>query len=132
MTGIGTAEADVVKPKKLSSPTIRAAVDVARRKAAPAAVAAAKAEAQRLAAASGLTLLGDVLNVAEQPATPFGPFYGVDGTFGPGKYCGTIRTPIFKRNSKGRRVFTHKFRSHFGCRVPPEVVLTVAVTFAAQ
>jgi len=31
-----------------------------------------------------------------------------------------------------RAVFTHRFRSHFGCRVPSEVSQTISVTFAAS
>ena len=133
VTAVATANVPVAKNVAKNSPAIRAAVEAAREKAGPAAIALAKEEAQRLAAAAGLTL-GPLTSVAEQPASPFGPFsnYGADGTFGPGKFCGKIRTPIFRRDKHGRRVFTHRFRTHFGCRIPPQVSTTVSVTFAAS
>ena len=132
VTAIASASVRVVRPAHLSSATIGRAVEAARAKSAPAAVANAREEATRLAAAAGLTL-GELQSVAEQAASPYGPFsgYGLDGTFGPGKYCGTIRTAIFKTDANGRRVFQHRFRSHFGCRVPSTATTTIAATFAA-
>lgn len=133
ITALASAAVPVIRPAHLSSATIAKAVDIARAKSGPAAVAHAREEAQRLAAASGLTL-GALRAVSEQSGFPYGPFggYGADGTFGPGKYCGTVRTAVFKRDSSGRRVFQHRFRSHFGCRVPRTATTTLAATFAAS
>jgi hypothetical protein len=62
---------------------------------------------------------------------PYGPYFGIYGTFGPDRFCGTIRTAKFKRdkNAKRKRVGT---RTRHTCRVPPTVTSTVMVTFAAQ
>jgi Protein of unknown function (DUF541) len=132
VTASASASVPVSKHVAKNSPAIRAAVEAAREKAGPRAIALATEEARRLAAAAGLTL-GALTGISEQPASPFGPFsnYGTDGTFGPGKFCGKIRTAIFRRDKNGRRVFTHRFRTHFGCRIPPQVTTTVSVTFAA-
>lgn len=132
VTALATASVAVARPVHLSNATIRAAVATARTNAGPAAVANVRAEAQRLASAAGLTL-GALQSVAEQAGFPFGPFGGlVDGTFGPNKYCGTIRTPVFKRDKHGHNVFQHRFHSHVGCRVPPSVAVSVSATFAAS
>lgn len=132
VTALASAAVKVQRPASLSSATIGRAVEAAREKSGPAAVRNAREEATRLAAAAGLTL-GALQSVAEQSPSPFGPFggYGLDGTFGPGRYCGRIRTAVFKRDARGRRVFQRRFRTRFGCRVPPTVTTTVSVTFAA-
>lgn len=130
VTAVASASVKVKKDVAQTDAAIGAAVEAARAKVGPAAVANATEEAQRLAAAGKLTL-GPLISIAESPPFPFGPYapYGVDGTFGPGKFCGTIRTPIFHKGKNGRRVFTHKFRSHPGCRVPPQVTATISATF---
>jgi hypothetical protein len=117
-----------------NSKAIAAAVEAARNRAIPLAIANAREEAQRIAAAGRLTL-GALVSVSEPPPSPFfggpvGAAYGAEGTFGPDRYCGQIRTPITRRNANGRRVFTGRFRSHFGCRIPSEVAQTVTATFA--
>jgi hypothetical protein len=135
ITAVASGAVKVQRPAKLSSPTIAAAVEAAREKAGPLALANAHEEAQRLAAAAGVTL-GDLQSISEQSFGPYGygPFggYGLDGTFGPGKYCGTIRTPIFRRTKSGGRIFAHRFRTHFGCRVPGQVVVTLSATYAVS
>ena len=133
VTAIASSEVQVPQNTAKNDAAIAAAVAAALDKAAPDAIARAKIEAQKLAAASGWTL-GEMTNVSELPPSPFGPYgnYGQDGTFGPGKYCGTIRTPIFRKGKNGRRIFTRKFRSHYGCRIPAEVTATLSATFAAS
>jgi Protein of unknown function (DUF541) len=116
-----------------NSKAIAAAVEAARERAIRLAIANAREEAQRLAAAGGLTL-GPLVSVSEPPPSPFlgGPLggpYGAEGTFGPGRFCGQIRTPIRRRNAQGRLVSTGHVRSRFGCRVPAEVTQTVSATF---
>jgi len=132
VTAIATARVIVDQDVEKNSEAIGKAVSAARVKAGPLAVAAAREEAGRLALASRLTL-GELLVVAEQSPAPFGFYgpFGDEGTFGPGKYCGTIRTRIFTRNAEGRRRATGRSRSRFGCRIPREVAQTVSVTFAA-
>src|SRR3954449_8858932 len=119
-------------PARRTVPLAAAAVDAARDRAIPLAIANSREEAQRLAAAGGLTL-GPLVSVSAPPprpvcrrpprpgALPPGPLgwvpepqpspffggplgaaYGAEGTFGPGKFCGQIRTPIRRRNAEGR------------------------------
>jgi hypothetical protein len=136
ITAIATGRATVDKSVAQNSKAIAAAVEAARNRAIPLAITNAREEAQRLAAAGGLTL-GPLQSVAEPQPSPFfggpggGP-YGTEGTFGPGKFCGKIRTPIRRRTAAGQLRFTGRFRSRFGCRVPSEVAQTVSATFAVS
>jgi len=134
ITAIAAGRVPVNRSVAQNNRAIAAAVESARNRAIPLAVAHAREEAQRLAAAGGLTL-GPLVSVSEPEPSPFfggpvGGAYGAEGTFGPGKFCGRIRTPIRRRNARGRLVNTGRTRSHFGCRVPPEVTQTVSATFA--
>jgi len=130
VSAVGGAAVKVVRPAHKSDASIRKAVDAAREKVYPAAVASARQEAQRLASALGVQL-GALQTVAEQSNFPFGPsnVAGLDGTFPNGKFCGTVRVAVFKQTKDGRRPIPGKFRKHFGCRVPPSVTLTVTATF---
>jgi hypothetical protein len=120
-----------------NSKAIGAAVEAARNRAIRVAVANAREEAQRLAAAAGGMTLGALVSVAEPQPSPFlggpgGGAYGTEGTFGPGKFCGRIRTPIRRRDARGVLRNTGRFRTRFGCRVPSEVAQTVSATFAVS
>lgn len=131
VTSAGTGQVKVRKPATLNDQTIRRAVAAAHASAVPKAVAAAQAEAQLLAAGASLTL-GALQGVAEQPPTPFAPFsYGELGTFGPGRYCGTITRVTFHRTQSGRRVPGRRRRVHT-CRVPARVSVNVTATYAAS
>jgi hypothetical protein len=119
-----------------NSKAIGAAIEAARNRAIRVAVGNAREEAQRLAAAGGMTL-GALVSVAEPQPSPFlggpgGGAYGTEGTFGPGKFCGRIRTPIRRRDARGVLRNTGRFRTRFGCRVPSEVAQTVSATFAVS
>jgi hypothetical protein len=131
VAAVGAASVKVKAPsdRKHEAP-IRAAVEAAEAKALPRAIAEARSKAAELARLSGLTL-GAVVSVSDAPTSPYGPYFGFYGTFGPDRFCGTIRTSVFKRdkNGKRRRVGT---RTRHTCRVPPTVTSTVTVTFAAQ
>ena len=129
-----TAAGRVTIPRDIArnSKAIGAAVEAAHDRAVRLAIANAREEAVRLAAAGGLTL-GALVTVAEAQPSPFfggSSVYGADGTFGPGKFCGQIRTPIRRRTASGR-LQTVGSRAHFGCRIPPEVSQAVSATFAA-
>jgi Protein of unknown function (DUF541) len=132
VTGLGSGAVKVDKPSTLNDQTIRKAVLAARQAAVPKAVVAAQAEAQRLAAGAGLTL-GGLQSISEEPASPYGPFgfYGELGTFGPGRYCGTVTRVQFHRTKSGRRVPGKRRRVHT-CRVPSQVSVSVAATYAAS
>jgi uncharacterized protein YggE len=127
ITASGVGVARVNQQVERTQTAIAAAVERARDRAVPAAVSRAGGQARRIAAATGLTL-GAVVAVAE-PGTPFG-FFGPDGTFGPGRYCGTV--PRFRtvvRDGRRRRVRVGARRT---CRVPREVVTSLSVTYALQ
>ena len=129
-----TAAGRVTIPRDVAknSKAIGAAVEAAHDRAVRLAIANAREEAVRLAVAGGLTL-GALVAVAEAQPSPFfggSSVYGADGTFGPGKFCGQIRTPIRRRTASGR-LQTVGSRAHFGCRIPPEVSQAVSATFAA-
>jgi Protein of unknown function (DUF541) len=132
ITALGTGTVHVAKPRAQTNAAIGRVVSAARQAAGPVAVRAAGQEAQRLAQAAGLTL-GALVSIAEQPASPYGPFfgYGVEGTFGPGRFCGTIRVPIFRRDAQGHRHLTHRFRKRHRCRYPHEISMTLSATYAA-
>jgi hypothetical protein len=127
----GAVSVKVTAPsdKKHEAP-IRAAVEAAEAKALPRAIDAARAHAADLARLSGLTL-GAIVSISDAPSSPYGPFFGFYGTFGPDRFCGTIRTSVLKRDKNGKR---HRVLgpSHRVCRVPRTVTSTVTVTFAAQ
>ncbi len=130
--GIGTAS---VKPKdRKSNASIKEAVEAADTAARPKAIASARERATELAQAAGLTL-GGITSVSEASNVPYyGPFgvpYALQGTFGPGKFCGTIRSSHLKRDSKGNvhRVLGKRRRV---CRFPSTINVSLTVTFAAS
>jgi hypothetical protein len=129
-----TVEATGVASVKVKAPSdrtheapIRAAVEAAEAKALPRALADARSKAADLARLSGMTL-GAIVAISDTQSSPYGPFFY--GTFGPDRFCGTLRTPVFKRGKDGKR---HRVgtRTRHTCRVPPTVTSTVSVTFAA-
>lgn len=123
LTAIGTGTVKVKRPERLSNETIARAVDQARDKLAPEALRIARIEAVRLGYAANLTVGGLVAvnDVAPSPYGGFGPPFGgpgIEGTFGPGEYCGTV--PSRRDRPERRRT----------CHVPPFVTRTVAATYA--
>lgn len=127
----GLASVRVTPPRdRHHEAPIRAAVEAAEDKALPRAVADARSKATQLAKLVGLTL-GPVVAISDTPASPYGPFGAFYGTFGPDRFCGTIRTAVFKTNSAGKRVRVGT-RARHTCRVPATVTAAVTVTFAAQ
>ena len=127
----GAASVTVVKPgDRTHEAPIRAAVEAAEAKALPRAIADARSRAAELARLAGLTL-GPIVAISDAPASPYGPFIGFYSRFGPDRFCGTVHTTVFrtdKATGRRRRVGT---RSRHLCQIPPTVVATVTVTFAA-
>ena len=85
------------------------------------------------AAAAGVTL-GPLVSVSNeaQPSLGgvyYGPIYPATGSFGPGQYCGTVRTRSVHVDQNGKRHYG-KPKAHRVCRVPPVVQRAVALTFA--
>jgi type IV secretory pathway TrbL component len=109
---------------------IRAAVEAAEAKALPHAMAAAREKAAALARLSGLTL-GAIVSVSDAQTSPYGPF-GFYGTFGPDRFCGTVRTSVFKTDKTTGKRKRVGFRTHHTCRVPSLVTSSLTVTFAAS
>lgn len=128
--GLGTAK---VTPKDAKdNDSIKAAVADATKKALPAAIQDARTQAGRLAAAAGVTL-GPLVSITNQ-AQPYGgvfygPIYPVTGTFGPGKFCGKVRSRSVRIDREGKRHYG-KAKTRRVCRVPPTVQQAVALTFA--
>jgi hypothetical protein len=114
----------------MSNESIAAAVEAAEAAASPRALADGVARAARLAQLSGMKL-GSLLAIAEGAPSPFGFYgpYGQEGTFGPGRFCGTIRSSTLVKTKSGKRKrITH---TRQGCRVPREVAQSLTMTFAA-
>jgi hypothetical protein len=129
ITAVATSEVPINQHVEKTNAAVKAAIERSRVRAGPLAIALAVQEAQRLATAAGMTL-GPLQAVAELPPSPFGPFsYGLDGTLGPGRWCGQLTSVRFvTRDGKRRRVT----RRHYGCRIPREAAQTVSVTYAAS
>jgi hypothetical protein len=133
VTTIGASTAGVKPADRKSNASIKAAVDAADASARPKAIVAARERATELAQAAGL-VLGAITSVSDAPALPYyGPFgapYALQGTFGPGRFCGQVRTWHRVRGSDGRlrRVLGKRHRV---CRIPPSVTVSLTVTFAA-
>jgi hypothetical protein len=125
-TGVASVKVKAPSDRTHEAP-IRAAVEAAEAKALPRALAEARSKAADLARLSGLTI-GAIVSISDTASSPYGPFFY--GTFGPDRFCGTIRTSVFKRGKDGKR---HRVgtRTRHTCRVPPTVTSTVSVTFAA-
>jgi uncharacterized protein YggE len=127
--GLGTVK---VTPKdRTSNDSIVAAVKAADAKALRRAVADARDQAAKLAAAGGVTLgpLVSLANSTSNGGVFYGPYYGTTGTFGPGKFCGTVRTRSVTIGKDGKR-HLGKLRSRRTCRIPSVVQRTVQLTFA--
>ena len=121
-----------VEPKPLdkkSNASIKKAVEQARAKAVPLAIADGRGRAATLSQLAGIPL-GALISIAEAPAAPYffpGPF-GEDGTFGPGEYCGTVRTRIFRRDAQGRRRAVGT-RTRRLCRIPSYINSSLTMVF---
>jgi uncharacterized protein YggE len=128
----GTGAIKVTPKDAKSNTSIIAAVDAAQAKALPAALKDAQVQALELAGAAGVTL-GPLLSVSNV-ASPvggvfFGPYYSTTGTFGPGKYCGNVRTRSVTIGKDGKRHYG-KFHTRRTCRVPQVVQRSVQLTYA--
>lgn len=131
LVAVGTGVVKVTPKDKTSNASIVAAVEAAEAKALPKALAEARSEATELATAAGVTL-GPLISLSNSPASGgvfFGPYYPTTGTFGPGKFCGNVRTRSVKIGKDGKRHFG-KTRTHRTCRIPPTVQRSVQLTFA--
>jgi hypothetical protein len=132
LVSVGTGTIKVTPKDRTSNPSIVAAVEAAETKALPAALAEAREEATKLAAAAGVTLgpLVSLSNTATSNGGYFvGPYYPTTGTFGPGKFCGNVRTRSVTVGKDGKR-HLGKIRTRRTCRIPSVVQRSVQLTFA--
>jgi hypothetical protein len=123
----GDAAAPVRPRDRRSSSSIRFAMDAARAAAAPVALAEARADAARLASASGIAP-GALFSIAEvrRPFEDPGA-----GPFGPGRFCGTIERPVFRRDPvSGRRRVVRRV-SERRCFFPPTVSVGLRIAYVA-
>jgi uncharacterized protein YggE len=134
LTVTGTAQ---VKPKPRNAKnneSIKGAVAKARRAAVPLALADGRGRALNLARLTG-RVLGELASItaASGAGGPFfiGPYYGEDGTFGPGRYCGTVRSAIFRTDASGKRRVVGT-RARRRCRVPQYVTANLTMTFSTS
>jgi uncharacterized protein YggE len=130
ITVTGSAQVTPKPRNKESEPSIKKAVADARRAAIPLAIGNGQGRAATLSKLAGIPL-GKLISIAEAAPSPFyypGP-YGEDGTFGPGKYCGTVRSAIFRRDAQGRRRVVGT-RSVHRCRVPRVVSSNLILVFS--
>ena len=124
----GTGSAKVTPKDRKSDKSIQAAVDHAQSSSLPLAFADAKTQAGQLAAQAGVAL-GALVSIANSPGPIyFGP-YGSTGSFGPGKWCGSVRTRSVTVGKDGTRHYG-KYHTHRTCRFPSSVTRTVTLTFA--
>lgn len=131
VTVIGTGQSKPKPRDRKSNASITKAVHDAERAAIPKALGNGKGRAARLAKLSGLRLVA-LHSVSETSPSPFGFYgsYGAQGTFGPGRYCGTVRTSVYRTGSDGKRHRTGT-RSRRSCRVPDSVTASLTMTFTA-
>lgn len=123
-SGSGTAP---VRATRMTSPAIRSALRRAQPVSDRTAVAAAVRRATGAARAAGLRR-GALFSLAEEPRQPFSPDV-VSGTFGPGRFCGTIRRATFRRDPASGRRRLVRGRPVRRCYVPT-VSSVLRVTFA--
>lgn len=128
VTGRGSARSPVRPRDRNSNGAIRDAVTDAHAQAIPLAFAAARDGAAELARSTHASL-GLIVSIAEDTGGPF--FFADAGPFGPGRYCGTIRRPIFARvpGSRRRRV-VRRVRRRI-CGVPRFAQTALLATYAA-
>jgi hypothetical protein len=130
LTAAGIGEAKPEPENRRSDRSIREAVAAANAKALPEAMANARAHATELATAAGVTL-GPLISIADSPSNGYPFFYGQNGTFGDGHFCGQVRnTKTVVRNGVRRRVAAKG--THRACRVPPQIYASVALTFSVS
>jgi len=124
----GIATAPVGRPWQQTNASFDRAVRDARAKAMPLAIARAREEAKRMAAAAGLRL-GQVVGAARD-APPAGSWDPDAGQFGPGIWCGRIyvgRRTVTGADGRTRNV--NRYRD--GCKAPKQAAARVSLTFAA-
>ena len=133
LVAVGTGTIKVTPKDAQSNDSIKAAVADATTKALPAAIKDARTQAAQLASAAGVTL-GPLVSLSNNAAPYgggifYGPIYPSTGSFGPGKFCGNVRSRSSTIGKDGKRHYG-KLHTRRVCRVPPLVQRAVQLTFA--
>jgi hypothetical protein len=125
-TAVGSAPAE---PKRQNSPSIRNALFAARSLATPEAARIARSNAELAAQGSGLAL-GPLFSIVEQ-ANLYG-YQPILGAFAPGRYCGTFRRSIVRRDpDTGVRRVVGRRRVR-RCFAPRSFQVSLEATYLAQ
>jgi hypothetical protein len=132
LVAAGTGTINVTPKDKRDNASIVAAVKDANDRALPAALNDARTQATQLATAAGVTL-GPLISLSNSGTSGsgvfYGPYYSVVGTFGPNRFCGTVRTRSSTVDSRGVR-HPGRVKSHRTCRVPSVIQRSVQLTYA--
>jgi hypothetical protein len=125
VVGSAAATAAVSPRDRRSSASIRQAILAARLAAGPDALAAARTSAGDVASAAGMQL-GALFSIAEV-RRPFDEL--AQSSFGPGRFCGTVRRTITRRNpATGRREAVRRV-SERRCFFGTETEVALRVTY---
>ncbi len=120
----GTARAPVTPVNRHSSASIRQSLLVARLAAAPGALSAARSDGEATARAMGIAP-GALFSIAEVRR----PFDDFPTSFGPGRYCGTVRLPIFRRDPATGRPRVVRRVTRRQCHHPNDARVALRVTW---
>ena len=130
VTATGTSQRAVHPQNRNNNASIVTAFDAARQASIAGALKQAHEYALDYAKAVGLTL-GSVMSVSDAQNNPFyGPGQFI-GPFGADQFCGTLRQPIFKKGTNGRRKVVGTKKVH-RCFVPQTASVTLTVTYSAS
>jgi hypothetical protein len=125
LVAAGTGRAPVAPRDRRSSASIRGAMLAARLAATPAALKDARRDARSVAVAAGLPL-GGLFSVAESR----GPYEDpAIGSFGPGRFCGTISRPVLRRDPATRRRKVVRRITQRRCFFPSTATVALRVTY---
>jgi hypothetical protein len=122
----GVAEAAVRPRDRRSSASIRGALARARIAAAPLALREAQADGASAAAAIGRPL--GVLFAIAEIRRPQQDLSWTLGSFGPGRYCGTVSRGIYRRDASGRRRLVRRVTER-RCFYPLQIDVALRVTY---
>jgi hypothetical protein len=125
LEGTGTAVARVDAPRR-TSPSIRRALRAARLSATPGAAAAARANAETAAEATGIQL-GALFSVFE-PSNVYG-YDPLLGTFAPGRFCATVRRVTVRRDPETGRRHVVRGRRVLRCFVQRNLPVTLEAVY---
>lgn len=126
VTVTGRAEVAVRPRDRRSNPSIRRAVAASASTAAKQAIADGQAQAARIGARAGYTLVSLRAAVEGPEAAFYTAYLPLAGRFGPGVYCGRVTRVVRTGDGERRRVRRRE------CRVPRQTTASWTLTFAAR